>query len=325
MAALFMPSLPNRRTPFFIVMNSRSGSGQAVETREIMRSVLRSAGQAHEFISIERPQDLPQVAAQAARKAYEQGGFLVAVGGDGTINAVAQAALSRDLALGIVPQGTFNYSSRAHDIPLDTEQATRALLDARLAPMQVGKVNDRIFLVNASVGLYPQALEQREAAEAQFGRKRSVALWSGLRSLLQEHRQLSLEIECDAARELVRTPTLFIGNNPLQLERVGLPESNDVQQHRLAAVIVETHRPAELLWLALRGALGTLGEAGNVRNFAFTRMQVSPWLRYGTRSIKVAIDGEVIRMRPPLGFSVAKQPLWLLVPSATQREAQNAD
>lgn len=311
------PPAPTRDTPLFIVMNARSGAGDASDAREKMQSIFETAGQAHEFVLIDRPEDLPRQAERAVRAARERSGAVVAAGGDGTINAVATAALPFDLPFGIVPQGTFNYSSRTHSIPLDVEEATRALLDARLKPIQVGAVNDRIFLVNASLGLYPKVFEAREEAKAQYGRKRSVALWAGLIAMLQEHRQLSLEIEHDNEREIVRTPTLFVGNNPLQLERVGLPEAEDVQHRQLAAVIVRAHTPLALLWLALRGALGQLGDAKNVRNFSFQKMAVNPWLRYGRRDIKVAIDGEVLRLRPPLTFRVAPRSLWLMIPRET--------
>jgi diacylglycerol kinase family enzyme len=311
------PAVPTRQAPLFIVMNARSGSGDAQESRQKMATILREAGQAHEFVLVERPEDLERQAKRAVQSAQERSGAVVAAGGDGTINVVAHAVLPCNLPFGIVPQGTFNYSGRAHSIPLDTEDATHALLHPRLKPIQVGAVNDRIFLVNVSLGLYPKALEEREEAEATFGRNRAVALGAGLRSLLQEHRQLSLEIEHDHEREIVRTPTLFIGNNQLQLERIGLPEADDVQNRQLAAVIVRTHKPASLLWLALRGALGQLGDAKNVRNFAFKQMSVNPWLRYGRRRIKVAIDGEVLNMKPPLRFSVAPQSLWLMTPRAS--------
>ena len=310
------PAAPTRQTPLFIVMNARSGSADAEESRHKIETILRDAGQAHEFVLVERPADIEQQAKRAVQAARDRSGAVVAAGGDGTINAVAHAVLPCNLPFGIVPQGTFNYSGRAHSIPLDVEEATRCLLNSRLKPIQVGAVNDRIFLVNASLGLYPKSLEDREEAEAQFGRNRAVALWAGLRSLMQEHRQLSLEIEYDKEREIVRTPTLFIGNNQLQLERIGLPEAEDVQNRHLAAVIVKTHKPASLLWLALRGALGQLGDAKNVRNFAFKQMSVNPWLRYGRHHIKVAIDGEVIQMRPPLHFFVAPQSLWLMAPAA---------
>jgi diacylglycerol kinase family enzyme len=312
------PPVPTRDTPLFIVMNARSGSGDAKEDRQKMASILTAAGQAHEFILVDRPENLRSQAQHAVESARARSGAVIAAGGDGTINVVAHATLPWHLPFGIVPQGTFNYSGRAHSIPLDTEEATRALLQTHLKPIQVGAVNDRIFLVNASLGLYPESLEQREEAKEQYGRNRAIALWSGLRSLFAEHRQLSLEIEYDNEREIVRTPTLFIGNNELQLERVGLPEAEDLQYRQLAAVIVRTHKPSALLWLALRGALGQLGDAKNVRNFPFRQMRVDPWSRYGSRQIKIAIDGEVLYMRPPLRFSVATQPLWLMTPAASQ-------
>ncbi len=311
------PPTPTRQTPFFIVMNARSGSGDANDARDKMQSILQTAEQPHEFMLIDRPEDLPRQAERAVRAAREHAGAVVAAGGDGTINAVATAALPFNLPFGIVPQGTFNYSGRAQELPLDAEDATRALLDVRLKPIQVGAVNDRIFLVNASLGLYPKVFEAREEAKAQFGRKRSVAIGAGLLALLREHRQLSLEIEHDDEREIVRTPTLFVGNNPLQLERVGLPEAEDVQRRQLAAVIVRAQTPPALLWLAVRGALGQLGDAKNVRNFSFKSMTVNQWLGYGRRDMKVAIDGEIVRMLPPLQFRVAPQPLWLMVPRET--------
>jgi diacylglycerol kinase family enzyme len=217
-----------------------------------------------------------------------------------------------------VPQGTFNYSSRAHGIPLETIGATKALLEAQIKPVQVGVINDRIFLVNASLGLYPQLLQDREEYKKQYGRRRSVALWAGISTLLSYRGQLTLELEHDRKKEITRTPTLFVGNNQMQLERLGLPESEDVQQRRLAAVIVKPVSPMTLVWLALRGAIGQLGDEERVRDFAFHRMVVNP-MQGGRRrhaQIKVATDGEVTWMRPPLTFSVAAQPLRLLVPSA---------
>jgi diacylglycerol kinase family enzyme len=88
-----------------------------------------------------------------------------------------------------------------------------------------------------------------------------------------------------------------------------------VQRRKLAAIIVRAQRPRSLLWLALRGALGQLADARNVRDFSFRTMTVNPWLGGSGRLIKIAIDGEVLHMRPPLKFSVAPQRLWLMTPA----------
>jgi diacylglycerol kinase family enzyme len=308
-----VPSPPTRDTPFFIVMNAASGSEGARERREGIETVLREAGQRYEILATESPDQIESVAKKAAEQAQKQSGAIIVAGGDGTINTVAQIALPTGCLFGILPQGTFNYSGRAHGIPLETQAAARALTDARVKRVQVGMLNDRVFLVNASVGLYPQLLQDREAYKQQYGRNRAVAMWAGLRTLMREHRQLTLEIEHDDRVELVRTPTLFVGNNPLQLEQIGLPEADAVERRRLAAIVVKPIRSSALVWLAVRGALGHLGEAANVRDFDFKTMTVCPLIR-NRKTIKVATDGEIWQARVPLKFTVAPQSLNLLVP-----------
>ena len=303
-------------SPIYIVANAASGSGDAARAHEQIAQVLEAQGRRHEFLLIDDPERVPAVAREAAERAARGGGIVVAAGGDGTINAVAHATLATGRPFGIVPQGTFNYTSRAHSIPADPAEATQTLLDGQLQPIQVGTLNERIFLVNASLGLYPELMEDREALKRQYGRRRSIALWAGLMSLLRNRRQLSLEIAVDGQQEHIRTPTLFVGNNPLQLEQVGLPEAEDVQHRRLAAVIVRPVSTTQLVWLAFQGALGRLGEDDRVRNFAFERMTVVPARRTAT-AVKVAIDGEIYWIRPPLTFALAPRPLWLFVPRPT--------
>lgn len=310
-----------RDTPFYVVLNARSGAGKAQECREQMEEILRSAGQRHEFMPIEHPSEVETVAARAAEAAARNDGAVIVGGGDGTINAVAHAVLDTERPFGVIPQGTFNYLSRTYSIPPEPGDATRALLDAKLRPIQVGALNDRIFLVNASVGLHPHLLEEREHYTRQYGRHRAVALWAGLATLLKGYRQLVLDIEHEEGRETVRTPTLFVGNNPLQLERIGLPEAEDVERHRLAAVIVRPVGTGRLLWLALRGALGQLGDDAHVRNFPFRKLTVEQVRNRRGRRIKVATDGEIMYMQTPLHFSIAPRRLLLMVAADAKPES----
>jgi diacylglycerol kinase family enzyme len=299
-------------SPLFIVMNPGSGSRDAAVTEATVRGVLAQAGRRYDLWRAHDPRQLPMLAQRAVEQARQQQGVVVAAGGDGTINAVAQVVLKSGCPFGVLPQGTFNYFSRTHGIPLDPAAATRALLDARLRPVQVGLLNDHVFLVNASLGLYPRLLEEREAYKQQFGRRRLVALWAGVVTLLRSHRPLRLRLEHAGEVRLMRTSTLVVGNNPLQLQHLGLPEVRAVQQGQLAAIAVRPVGPLTMVWLLLRGALGRLGDADNVINFAFDRLTVRP---YGRRRLKVAMDGEVTWLDTPLVFQVAPHPLQLLVPA----------
>ena len=298
--------------PLFIVLNAASGNQDCQEARDIIARVLGAAGRRHEIDMVRRGADIPAAARRAAARARSEGGAVVAAGGDGTINAVAQAAHDAGCPMGVVPQGTFNYFSRTHHIPLETEADTLALLAARPAPVQVGEVNGRLFLVNASLGLYPELLEDREKFKARFGRHRVVALFSALVTVLREHRQLRLRIESAGQVRDVRTSTLFVGNNRLQLQQVGLSEARAIEHGRVAGVMLKPMGNFALLRLLLRGAMGSLGEDGRVESFEFERMTVSPWLPYGRRRSKVAADGEVSWLRSPLTFAVSSKPLYLL-------------
>jgi diacylglycerol kinase family enzyme len=297
--------------PLLFVINAASGRHDGDTTGRVIEEALAAAGRSGELL-FARPDELARVAQQAAVTAAARRTALVAVGGDGTINAVAQAAHAQGCALGVVPQGTFNYFARTHGIPADAALAVQALLRSTPVPVQVGLINEHVFLVNASLGLYPVLLEDREVAKARFGRSRLVAFGSALVTLLAKHRQLRLRIELGEQAHDVTTPTLFVGNNRLQLEQVGLQEAPALDQGCIAAVMLRPIGSLALFWLLLRGSFGTLGEANTVQSLKFHRMVVKPRHAWGGHRVKVAIDGEVSWMRAPLEFRVSPKPLYLL-------------
>jgi len=302
-----------RSGPLFIVFNAGSGSRDAEEEKQSISGVLQEGGRKFEFLQCEESESIDSLARRAVNLARARHGVVVAAGGDGTINAVANAVLGSGCPFGVLPQGTFNYFGRDNAISQDSDRAARVLLRGRVSPVQVGKVNGRLFLVNASVGLYPQILEDREAWKQQFGRSRLVAFVSGVATLLQARGQLDLRIESAGQAASLRTPTLFVGNNRLQLVQAGIdPQHTDaLAQGHLAAVAVRPIGTLALFGLLLRGVLGRLGEAENIRSFSFRRLTVTP---RAMKRIKVATDGEIVWMQTPLVFEVAPEPLLLLVP-----------
>ncbi len=304
--------------PYFIVLNAGSGHAETELQRTTIEQALTRAGRAFELAVVDDPSELDAVAQRMVDQAKACGGTIVAAGGDGTINAVAHKAVASGCPFGVLPQGTFNYFGRAHGIPEDLEQAVQSMLDARPHPVQVGLVNERVFLVNASIGLYPKVLEEREHDKEQFGRSRVVALLSMLKTALGTHQFLRIRLEVDGQQRKLRTPTLFIGNNPLQMQQLGIDHLSDaLEEGQLAAIAPRSVGKLGMLWLMLRGAAGKLGGADDLSAFRFKRIVVKPIALYGTRRrIKVATDGEVSLMRTPLEFRVLEGQLLLLKPAA---------
>ena len=77
--------------PFYIVLNAKSGSRDAREARAQICSIIEGAGRRCEFLVVQDPRELPEIARQAAQAAARSDGAIVAAGGDGTINCVAHA------------------------------------------------------------------------------------------------------------------------------------------------------------------------------------------------------------------------------------------
>lgn len=298
--------------PLFMVMNSGSGKHDATTIQHAIYTACGDAGRRCELILVDQGAGLQQAAKHAVQLAQQHAGIVVAVGGDGTLNAVCQSVVGQGVPFGVLPQGTFNYFGRAHGISQDAEQAVRDLLDARLEHVSLGRVNDRYFLVNASLGLYPRLLEEREQFKQRYGRSRWVALYAALITLAKAHRQLDIQLDYAGQHQRLRTPTLVVCNNPLQLEQIGIDEELPEDSDHLIALASRPVGTGALYLLLLQGLLSRMGEAENVISIGFENMTV----RLGSRSrlVKLAVDGEILRMRSPLQFSIAPGVLPLLIP-----------
>lgn len=304
--------------PLFVVLNAGSGRNDAVQTAAIIGEELARAGRRFTLMEVRDPRQIGRLAAEAVACAKRDNGIVVAAGGDGTLNAVANAVLDHSLPFAVLPQGTFNYFGRNHAIPAETAEATRMLLSGRIEAVQVGRVNGRVFLVNASLGLYPKLLEDRESYKRQYGRTRLVALFAGIATLLRQHRVRLIRLESEQGERTLRTPTLFVGNNALQLEQIGVPEAVALASGVLVGIALRPVGKLALLGLLLQGAMGKLGDAEHVEPFTFRRLVVNSAHVYSRRRIKVAMDGEISWMKMPLVFEVAAKPLQLIVPASSE-------
>jgi diacylglycerol kinase family enzyme len=301
--------------PLYVVLNAGSGKLDTQERIDTLQRVFSEAGRPHEVIHVSDTAKLGEAIGHAIGQARRHRGAVIAAGGDGTINALVQQVLPTGLPFGVLPQGTFNYFGRNHGISSDIEEAARALLNARIKPVQVGLINDRAFIVNASMGLYPQLLQDREAFKQRFGRSRFVALLAGLVTMWGEHRDWVVKLSLDDTVHTIVTPTLFVGNNALQMEQIGIPEAPALQDGQLVGIAVKPVGKLAMLGLLLRGALGQLGEADKVSSFAFGSLVLSPRRPHRHRRLKVATDGEIVWLNTPLHFRPSPQALQLLVPT----------
>ncbi len=147
--------------PLLVVFDAASGSDDA---RLRLAESLRASGRAHQVFVAERGDDLGAVTGRAVHAARAAGGAVVVAGGDGAIHAVAQAVWNARLPFGLLPQGVPSAIAQAYGVPAGADEAFDALLRAQPRPVPVGQVGERLFLLDASLGLHPRRLSGLGAA-----------------------------------------------------------------------------------------------------------------------------------------------------------------
>ena len=206
-------------------------------------------------------------------------------GGDGSLGAVAQVALERDLPFVCIPFGTRNHFAR--DVGLDRDDPIGALAafgSAHERRIDVGRVAGHVFLNNVSFGVYAHLVHRREHHRRRrdaFARLR--ALWL---SLQDRHPQpFALDGQPVAAR------VLLVANNAYEVSMLDLGARERLDEGRLHAYIAEGWFPGA--WEERSGERFTLEQSGGLR---------------------AAIDGEPAELDSPVHLAVEPQALRILLP-----------
>lgn len=300
--------------PLSMIYNKKSGfhSAKNDEIYEQLMTYWSQSGFEIQVFDIASESSISNLIDQVKRRHldYSDHGVIVAAGGDGTLNAVASQLLHQDIPMGIIPLGTFNYVARVLKIPVDIMQAAQVIANGYQRKIHVAKINQYIYLNNASLGLYPLFIKKREFYNQKLGRFPLHAYTSGLDVLIRDRKELKLEIEVDGKIYPVKTPLLFFGNNQLQLSDMHLKIAKCAAIGEVAGVILAKSDKLTLFKTLFKLIRGQLDQAADVYSFSGQQVKV-----YSQKSkLTVAIDGEIVQVETPLRCYVEKNALSVMVP-----------
>ncbi|SIO15571.1 diacylglycerol/lipid kinase family protein [Vannielia litorea] len=309
MAALPELAEPPTRAPspgeICVIANARSGTNaRDAEAIERAFRVFGDAAVLREWTPGEDLRETVQEAIDAGART------VVAAGGDGTAMAAAQALLGTDVALAVLPLGTFNYFARGLGLPEDPEEAARAILAGRRHQISVGMVGEQVFLNNASLGVYPAILKERETVYKRWGRRRLMAHWSVLKTFLRFQRPMKMRITADGVSRNVRAPLLFVARSSYQLDRFGLAGTEAIKDDRFAVLIGRATSRGKLFKITWRLVTGTMQEGRDYDMIAARHLTVET----AKPRTLVAFDGEKSRERSPFTVRIADRPLTIIRP-----------
>lgn len=298
-----------------LLANNRSGRGRGSELADIAQKICDEHGVTlvrYDTTGDGALEKKTDEAISAARK--NPNDIVVAAGGDGTLRLVAEKVFAAQVTFAVVPCGTFNFFARANQIPEDHAEAIRLAVTGKPQPVRLGEINQRIFLINASLGLYAKSIEEREESTDRFGRARSIVILSTIKTLLKRHRLLHVTFQSAKGAQEFRTPMIFIGNNALQLRNVALPVAACMKEHKLALVLLKPVRGLEMARVILRGIAKTLRNEERLHQFCVGELRI-----IGKRKHEhVALDGEMFEMKSPFDIRSLPAAIQMIKPPAAE-------
>jgi len=247
-----------------------------------------------------------------AKAVAERGDELLVVGGgDGTISAAASALAGTDTLLGIIPLGTLNHFARDLGIPSDLNEAAMLIASAKERHVDVAEMNDRIFINNSAIGLYPLMVVDRDSQRRKLGRsKRLAMIVASMRTLARfNHQRLTLTVNEETTGR-VDTPLLFVGNNDYRVDLGAPGQRESIEDGTLSVFVMRKKTRRGLIAASIRALFNRARDDDMVRIEDVQRLRVASH----RSALAVSLDGEVVRAEPPLEYKIRKKSLRVIAP-----------
>jgi diacylglycerol kinase family enzyme len=271
-----------------LLINGRSGGAKATRFKLAEEAAKRNI----EAVTLGPGDDLPALAEQAIAGGADVVGM---AGGDGSLAAVATVAMNHDVGFVCVPAGTRNHF--ALDLGLDRDDVVGALDafgEARERRIDVATVGDRVFLNNVSLGVYGKIVDSPEYRDA-----KSQTVADLLPDLLGPGAEpFDLRFTGPDGVERSSSQIIQVSNNPYQLTRLGgFGSRPSLETGRLGIVAAHIKDAVDLARLVALENAGRIRRSPGWQEWSAHEFEVR-----SSATVEVGIDGESIRLEPPLEF-----------------------
>ena len=252
----------------------------------------------------------PDLLAAARDAAASHTDVVVMAGGDGTMSAGAGGLAGTGKPMGVLPLGTLNHFARDLGIPTLLEEAVRNVAEGIVREVDVGEANDRVFVNNSSLGLYPAAVALRDAWMARQSMQKWAAMGRAALDTLRRFPVVRLTLRLPEGSLNVTTPMVFIGNNRYETKLFSLGKRPALDEGDLWVYLARDAGRFRFLRLALRALIGRLDDSRDFQGLCVKEMLVED----RRRVLRVAFDGEVCHVAPPLRYQIRARALRVIVP-----------
>lgn len=300
------------RPSFPVLLNRDSGGSEEADVPDRIREAFRSEGAEADVRTAEGGEELLALAKEVASRDFP---VVVGAGGDGTISALASVVAGAGKTLGVLPLGTLNHFAKDLRIPLDLEGAVHNVVHGRETQVDVGEVNGRTFVNNSSLGLYPRIVRHREERQKLGWGKWPAFVWATIHAL-HRHRPIDVILATDGHEIRRATPFVFVGNNSYEMDGFDVGTRERLDRGELSVYTAPGARPIDLVLSAFLALIGRLRATGKFEVLRTEELEIAS----RAQPVRVAADGEIVMMRPPLRYRIRPRALKVIVPPEPENE-----
>ena len=292
--------------PIEVIINANSGGVVKVDTEVLLAEVFASHGIE---ANIHFAKNGSEIESLAKRAALSSADIIVAGGGDGTISTVAAEVLKANKTLGVLPLGTLNNFSKDLEIPQDLSEAVRIIAEGHKRRIDVGEVNEHLFINNSSIGLYPNIVRTREKQQRLGRGKWLAALWATLR-MFRFSPFLRVRIKIGENEFLRKTPFVFVGNNEYEMDLYKIGRRVELDGGELSVYFLHRGGRWGVILLLFRTIFGMVKQW---KDFEVVKTEETI-IHTRRKRLHVAFDGEVRILESPLHYRILAKALTVIVP-----------
>lgn len=288
-----------------VLLNTGAGDGRAGEAATLrqIRESFASHGWTTEITCI----PAQRFTTEAPMRVRDARGVVVAAGGDGTFNVLANACRTHHRPVGLLALGNSNLAARALGLEPGVENAAANIAGGQPEDVRYAELNGRMFLSSALFGLYPALIAPRRHVKSGVG-DRAAALASGLRMLVRSNAPFDamLEATADAGTatigDRVRSTTLQVALNIAPAGSTDPVVQACIERGELALTGLARYTRWPTVNALLAAALGTQEPAPGGGGIAACGSRIVVHTR--RKQVPVSLDGDWRSMEPPLEFRV---------------------
>lgn len=235
--------------------------------------------------------------------------LVIAAGGDGTLNHVVQPVVTTEATFAVVPMGTWNHFARDLGVVGDWRAGLDVALHGETTQVDTAVVNDRYFLNNISIGLYPEIVAHRERVREGVGKWRAYqyATWMAFKKFPS----VSLMIEVPPLLQPVKTHLFMVSVNPYDFSQFGvMAPRTTLTGGRLSVYWVPEMGKRRFIRLVAKYWRGRIAPEDGFRSMQAPTVKIQS----SKRRLELGMDGELFEFETPLVISTVPQSLLVRVP-----------